>query len=443
MSHENILSQIKEPKILGDLEIATYALFFSITLPEKLTLKNFPFCEKTKSILNQLKSVGSQWEINENILTILTPLKPESSSTPLHIETDLELAFWMTWFAVSQSVNTILIPKKHQLQSNTLALLKQVLSWESKESNGDTIYLLNAFSTAVFSNPFKSHLLTKIVGLFSHLLLLKPIEIPHIQPSNRILENLIAHFKFPIEYNTPEVEKAPQNPLEERLSKLQSANKKEKKSIQLHLNKNHQFSKNYSLELPNDILLASFYSTLAIFTPKAKVKLSHIYFSADHNAFFNALKKMGAEIQVKKQTRNNDTIAQIQIEYSHLKGQRFSLESIQKMIRQIPFLIFSSTLAEGKTIIRHLNYFRHTQIDLLHLMHNTFKKAGADIGLVEEDGIVAKGRFELEQTSLPVASHLSIAMMHLLLYLLFECKIQEEDLKMIEDAYPLLGVLLK
>ncbi len=429
-----LLPLLQNIKLTGDQNISIYLIFLSTVTDKEITIENFPLSNFTNKLLQQFRELGSKWKFENDILKIKTPATPLSIEKPIEVENELLFCLFMSWFAVSQSLNTIKIDPL--IHSTSFLPLKPFLNWSTQKTNSQSsLYIaqnFNSESEELFK--IKPHFLTKTCLLFSHLLLIKPLQLPHGDWGENQFETLLDHFRLPIIYNKNESEEETANELEKRLLKLQKT-KKKKENLRLLLNKETRFPQKPFISIPNDLNLASFYTIMAILTPKAKIKLSNICFNGSRNFFFSALKRMGAKIQIKKQSKNNDFIAQIQVEYSPLVGRKFTLDSVKKMTQQIPFLILAGAFAKGKTIIRNIEFLRQFNTDLLHSMILSFKKMGIDVGEIE-DGLIIKGQRELKPITYSSSPHISINMTYWLISLINKDKFSNENYQYILDNYP-------
>jgi 3-phosphoshikimate 1-carboxyvinyltransferase len=146
---------------------------------------------------------------------------------------------------------------------------------------------------------------------------------------------------------------------------------------------------------------------------------------------------MGGDIVI-HHTRDiaGETVGDISVRSSKLKGVTVPPERAPSMIDEYPVLCVASAVAEGQTIMRGIGEMRVKESDRIALMAAGLKSCGVHI-LEEPDGILVTGGSQIAGGGF-IETHGDhrIAMSHLVLGLVSESPITVFDPEMIATSFP-------
>ena len=136
--------------------------------------------------------------------------------------------------------------------------------------------------------------------------------------------------------------------------------------------------KNYIV--PGDPSSAAFIIVLGALTKNSSVTLHNILLNEKRIGFLKVLKKMGANIQIKnKKIKFGESVGDIEVKYSMLRGVSLSAEIIPSIIDEIPILMVAAAFADGKSYFPNLDELKIKESDRLAAMEIYLKKVGVSL----------------------------------------------------------------
>ena len=136
--------------------------------------------------------------------------------------------------------------------------------------------------------------------------------------------------------------------------------------------------KNYIV--PGDPSSAAFIIVLGALTKNSIVTLRNILLNEKRIGFLKVLKKMGANIQIKnKKIKFGESVGDIEVKSSMLRGVRLSAEIIPSIIDEIPILMVAAAFADGKSYFPNLDELKIKESDRLAAMEINLKKVGVSL----------------------------------------------------------------
>ena len=136
--------------------------------------------------------------------------------------------------------------------------------------------------------------------------------------------------------------------------------------------------KNYIV--PGDPSSAAFIIVLGTLTKNSSVTLHNILLNEKRIGFLKVLKKMGANIQIKnKKIKFGESVGDIEVKSSMLRGVSLSAEIIPSIIDEIPILMVAAAFADGKSYFPNLNELKIKESDRLAAMEINLKKVGVSL----------------------------------------------------------------
>ena len=136
--------------------------------------------------------------------------------------------------------------------------------------------------------------------------------------------------------------------------------------------------KNYIV--PGDPSSAAFVIILGTLTKNSSVTLHNILLNEKRIGFLKVLKKMGANIQIKnKKIKFGESVGDIEVKSSMLRGVSLSAEIIPSIIDEIPILMVAAAFADGKSYFPNLDELKIKESDRLAAMEINLKKVGVSL----------------------------------------------------------------
>ena len=148
--------------------------------------------------------------------------------------------------------------------------------------------------------------------------------------------------------------------------------------------------KGVSLRVPGDISSAAFLMVAACIVPNAVVTIKGVGLNPTRTGIIDALRAMGAQIDVKVQNAGPEPWGDVTVTSSALRGTEVSGKLIPRLIDEIPVLTVAAACAAGKTVIRDAAELKYKESNRLQTMAVELARLGV---AVEElpDGLVING----------------------------------------------------
>ena len=138
---------------------------------------------------------------------------------------------------------------------------------------------------------------------------------------------------------------------------------------------NHLKAKNYTVV--GDISSAAFLIVAALISKSSGLEITNVGMNPSRTGVLKALKKMGANIEVKNQRlESGEPCADIEVKRSKLRGVELSGEIIPNIIDEIPILSIAAAFAEGETLIKDAAELRVKESDRLQAISDGFSILG-------------------------------------------------------------------
>ena len=250
-----------------------------------------------------------------------------------------------------------------------------------------------------------------------------------------ILAALNIHGKTKIIENTPTRDHT------ERLLKFLDVNFKTKKFrnkvIQIELNGPYEINSK-DIEVAGDPSSASFFIVGALIIPESKITLKNVMLNPSRTAFLKILKKMGGKIKVKKTKKVcGESIGDIQVKHSKLKGINIPSSQSAYLIDEYPILSIAASRAEGKTTMKGLEELRYKESDRINSIVYNFIKIGINIQEKKDDLIIYGNKTKVKKNiKIKTFNDHRIAMSFSILNILFDKKLIIDNKKCISISYP-------
>ncbi len=140
------------------------------------------------------------------------------------------------------------------------------------------------------------------------------------------------------------------------------------------------------INVPSDLSSSAFFIVAALINKNSKINLKNININPTRNGILKALKKMGANINLKnKRYSNNEKICDIEVSSSNLIGCNLNDEMADLMIDEYPILSIAAAFASSPSIFRGLKELRVKESDRLNLIYLNLLKCGVECKIINND----------------------------------------------------------
>lgn len=145
----------------------------------------------------------------------------------------------------------------------------------------------------------------------------------------------------------------------------------------------------YKIKIPNDPSSVMFLVVACLISSCAELKVSQVLLNPTRIYAFEILKKMGAQLDYEVVEDGLETIGNIYVRSSELRGVEVSTH-LSWMIDEIPALCIAMACAKGTSIIRHAQELRFKESDRIATMVLNLRQLGIEVGEFD-DGMKIKG----------------------------------------------------
>jgi 3-phosphoshikimate 1-carboxyvinyltransferase len=160
-----------------------------------------------------------------------------------------------------------------------------------------------------------------------------------------------------------------------------------------------------------DLSSASFFIVAGLIAPDAELRLRHIGINPSRAALIEALKSIGARIDIENpRVARGEPVADIFVRSSDLKGDlELSGEIIANLIDEIPILAVAGARLEGKLVIRDARELRVKESDRIRSIVDNLRRMEVEVEEFD-DGLRLKGGQRLRGASVDSFDDHRIAM---------------------------------
>ncbi len=189
--------------------------------------------------------------------------------------------------------------------------------------------------------------------------------------------------------------------------------------------------------VPSDPSSAAFPVIAALITPGSDITIENVGMNPSRTGIYTTLREMGADITfVNERLECGESVADIRVRYSTLKGITVPQSRAPSMIDEYPVLCIAASFASGETVMGGLGELRVKESDRIAVMVKGLQACGVTV-LEYDDGMTVTGA-----TTIPggatVKTHLDhrIAMSFLILGLRADNSVTVDDGTVIETSFP-------
>lgn len=225
-------------------------------------------------------------------------------------------------------------------------------------------------------------------------------------PGSDLFETLIAHFHGPLQVDRGEPPEGDE--LARRIARQMKAAGNKEDLVRFRLEAGATLKPGV-LTLPRDVGEASLFALIATLLKGSDLVLEHVLLNPSRTAFFSALRRMGADLEVvSRREKHGFAYGQVRVRSSELIAKRFDGEALAGMREEVFLLLVAAAFAEGETVLRDVTFLRGYREDLLKAFLATLKSAGVEAGEFE-DGVVVRGRPDYDGAAYDALGHPGLA----------------------------------
>ena len=146
-----------------------------------------------------------------------------------------------------------------------------------------------------------------------------------------------------------------------------------------------------NVDIPGDISSAAFFLVLGAIMPNSQITVTNVGINPTRTGIINVLKDMGADITLENvHTSAGETVADITVRSSSLKGTTVGGDIIPRLIDELPIIAVAAVFADGQTVIKDAQELKVKETNRIRAVVDEFNKCGIDI-TETDDGMIING----------------------------------------------------
>lgn len=146
-----------------------------------------------------------------------------------------------------------------------------------------------------------------------------------------------------------------------------------------------------NVDVPGDISSAAFFLVLGAIMPNSQITVTNVGINPTRTGIIDILKDMGADITLENvHTSAGETVADITVRSSSLKGTTVGGDIIPRLIDELPIIAVAAVFADGQTVIKDAQELKVKETNRIRAVVDEFNKCGIDI-TETDDGMIING----------------------------------------------------
>ena len=146
-----------------------------------------------------------------------------------------------------------------------------------------------------------------------------------------------------------------------------------------------------NVDVPGDISSAAFFLVLGAIMPNSQITVTNVGINPTRTGIIDVLKNMGADITLENvHTSAGETVANITVRSSSLKGTTVGGDIIPRLIDELPIIAVAAVFADGQTVIKDAQELKVKETNRIRAVVDEFNKCGIDI-TETDDGMIING----------------------------------------------------
>lgn len=146
-----------------------------------------------------------------------------------------------------------------------------------------------------------------------------------------------------------------------------------------------------NVDVPGDISSAAFFLVLGAIMPNSQITVTNVGINPTRTGIIDVLKDMDADITLENvHTSAGETVADITVRSSSLKGTTVGGDIIPRLIDELPIIAVAAVFADGQTVIKDAQELKVKETNRIRAVVDEFNKCG--IAITEtDDGMIING----------------------------------------------------
>lgn len=146
-----------------------------------------------------------------------------------------------------------------------------------------------------------------------------------------------------------------------------------------------------NVDVPGDISSAAFFLVLGAIMPNSQITVTNVGINPTRTGIIDVLKDMGADITLENvHTSAGETVADITVRSSSLKGTTVGGDIIPRLIDELPIIAVAAVFADGQTVIKDAQELKVKETNRIRAVVDEFNKCGINI-TETDDGMIING----------------------------------------------------
>lgn len=146
-----------------------------------------------------------------------------------------------------------------------------------------------------------------------------------------------------------------------------------------------------NVDVPGDISSAAFFLVLGAIMPNSQITVTNVGINPTRTGIIDVLKDMGTDITLENvHTSAGETVANITVRSSSLKGTTVGGDIIPRLIDELPIIAVAAVFADGQTVIKDAQELKVKETNRIRAVVDEFNKCGIDI-TETDDGMIING----------------------------------------------------
>ena len=146
-----------------------------------------------------------------------------------------------------------------------------------------------------------------------------------------------------------------------------------------------------NVDVPGDISSAAFFLVLGAIMLNSQITVTNVGINPTRTGIIDVLKDMGADITLENvHTSAGETVADITVRSSSLKGTTVGGDIIPRLIDELPIIAVAAVFADGQTVIKDAQELKVKETNRIRAIVDEFNKCGIDI-TETDDGMIING----------------------------------------------------
>ena len=191
-----------------------------------------------------------------------------------------------------------------------------------------------------------------------------------------------------------------------------------------------------NVDVPGDISSAAFFLVLGAIMPNSQIKVTNVGINPTRTGIIDVLKDMGADITLENvHTSAGETVADITVRSSSLKGTTVGGDIIPRLIDELPIIAVAAVFADGQTVIKDAQELKVKETNRIRAVVDEFNKCGIDI-TETDDGMIINGGKSIHGADFKTYGDHRMAMSLTVLAQLADCESTLDDSDCACVSYP-------